>query len=775
MLLLLLLKLASLGTEILGTSTSQYILINGTQGVITYATPLGNREPNYLCRDPCDWKDVVMVAPGTFRTILGLAHLHEDYLYFVKKSSLGRNISYVPSVHMASTVDIPEVQMKKMNDSELRIVLVGKTGVGKSAVGNTLLGGEVFKSELSGISVTPACQKVIRNISGRSVAIIDTPGLYDTQFSNEEIAEKIKYCMSLCAPGPHVFLVIIQLGRFTNEEIETVKLIKIFGEDSSQYTMVIFTHGDKLKKSRKSIHEFLCESPNLMQLIQTTSRRYSVLENTEKDPMQVKMVFEQIEQLVTGNGAKDPLRLVLVGLQGVGKSAAGNTILGRAEFQSDLSSSSLTLQSKRADGQVCGRQVAVVDTPGLFNSVLSDIQMKRELENAMTLCAPGPHTFLLVIQLGRFTEQERGVMEKLNELLHSNVNLYTLVLFTYGDKLKSKTIDQFVQEDKILLKLIDSCSGLYHVLDNTDNESKAQVSELLDKIDSEIKRREGKTFYVRTLKNVNITRVFGVLIPVVLILGGVPLLACIWRNVQAKRTESLINEMTQDCWKVTRKVNGKKVAIIDTPGLFDPSLTLEEAVNRIKLCVPLSAPGPHAFLLVVQPGRFTQEDRQAVEIFLKIFGEGARNYSVVLFTHGDKLGKKNIQEFVSECPDLVGVLKQINNQHHVFNNESKEATQVDELLKKISLMVARNGGRWYTNQMLEMAERAIEEETRRLLKEREDQSGRLRESLRQEALLEAQKDLLCLREKEAREQAEKNNKYITIIAQIFTFKFLTNN
>uniref|UniRef100_A0AAY5EUR0 AIG1-type G domain-containing protein n=1 Tax=Electrophorus electricus TaxID=8005 RepID=A0AAY5EUR0_ELEEL len=204
------------------------------------------------------------------------------------------------------------------------------------------------------------------------------------------------------------------------------------------------------------------------------------------------------------------------------------------------------------------------------------------------------------------------------------------------------------------------------------------------------------------------------------------------------------SSVTQDCWKVTRKVNGKKVAIIDTPGLFDPSLILEEAVNRIKLCVPLSAPGPHAFLLVVQPGRFTQEDRQAVEIFLKIFGEGARNYSVVLFTHGDKLGKKNIQEFVSECPDLVRVLKQINNQHHVFNNESKEATQVDELLKKISLMVARNGGRWYTNQMLEMAERAIEEETRRLLKEREDQSGRLRESLRQEALLEAQKDLLYL-------------------------------
>ncbi len=71
----------------------------------------------------------------------------------------------------------------------------------------------------------------------------------------------------------------------------------------------------------------------------------------------------------------------------------------------------------------------------------------------MTLCETGPCAFLLVIQLGRFTEQERHVMDKLQKMC-SNVNVFTIVLFTYGDKLKNKSVDQFVREDINLQKLI---------------------------------------------------------------------------------------------------------------------------------------------------------------------------------------------------------------------------------------------------------------------------------------------------------------------------------
>lgn len=193
--------------------------------------------------------------------------------------------------------------MKQENASELRIVMVGKTGVGKSAVGNTILGKTAFKSELSCSSVTSDCNKAKAEINGRDVAVIDTPGLFDTKLTNDEIVERIKKCISLCAPGPHVFLVILQLGRFTKEEVETVEIIKgIFGEGSSKYTFVLFTHGDRLAKNKKTIHEFVKENSTLYTFIQTTTGQYHVFNNSDEDPMQVNMLLKQIDELVMKNG-----------------------------------------------------------------------------------------------------------------------------------------------------------------------------------------------------------------------------------------------------------------------------------------------------------------------------------------------------------------------------------------------------------------------------------------------------------------------------------------
>ena len=84
--------------------------------------------------------------------------------------------------------------------------------------------------------------------------------------------------MTLAAPGPHAFLIVISLGRFTPEEKSTDEAIELFGENACRYTMVLFTHKDTLEK--KTIEEFLNSGDaDLKQLVKDCDDRYMPIFN----------------------------------------------------------------------------------------------------------------------------------------------------------------------------------------------------------------------------------------------------------------------------------------------------------------------------------------------------------------------------------------------------------------------------------------------------------------------------------------------------------------
>ncbi|XP_074532117.1 uncharacterized protein LOC141795207 [Halichoeres trimaculatus] len=187
--------------------------------------------------------------------------------------------------------------------------------------------------------------------------------------------------------------------------------------------------------------------------------------------------------------------------------------------------------------------------------------------------------------------------------------------------------------------------------------------------------------------------------------------------------------LTVDCSKGQGTVDGQKMAVIDTPGLFDTRFGMDKTAKDIRQCIRLALPGPHVFLVVIGLGRYTEEEKQTVQRIQEIFGQAADRYSMVLFTGGDQLEDTTIEKFLAESPELQHLVARCNGQYHVFNNKIKDPSQVTVLLHKIRNIVQKNGGSHYTNQMFQEAERAIEEEKQRILKEKEEQIHKEREKL----------------------------------------------
>ncbi|XP_030649189.1 interferon-induced very large GTPase 1-like [Chanos chanos] len=323
------------------------------------------------------------------------------------------------------------------------------------------------------------------------------------------------------------------------------------------------------------------------------------------------------------------------------------------------------------------------------------------------------HVFLYVLPLGLLTDEDKMGLDWLQRTFGERSLDFVMILFTYETEDQCDSIIDDLKKNSVLEQIVQKCGGRYHTC-NKSMKNQSEMRTLLEKIGrlvsenkercqsaelpsfSELKKEEKLKGDSKVLNRSGLQSTYTVSELRIILMGknrsennrvGNYILGKF-----AFKTESPPVSVHHHSEKVRGQVKGRPITVINTPDLFHPQLSHDQLSVAVRECVSLSDPGPHVFILVLQPDSFTEEDSARMTRVMNIFSDDAMKYLIVLSLAKNRRHAKT-WDVRKEGDFLHFTTKDYEMRHHMFDNiESFNQSQVPQLLKRIDQMVVENGG-----------------------------------------------------------------------------------
>ena len=142
--------------------------------------------------------------------------------------------------------------------------------------------------------------------------------------------------------------------------------------------------------------------------------------------------------------------------------------------------------------------------------------------------------------------------------------------------------------------------------------------------------------------------------------------------------------------------SGRQIKVVDTPGIMDTQG--RDVRNEVTRAIAELSPGPHAFIIVLQPGRATEEEKRAIKQLEGLFGnETFLEHTIIVMTRKaditdenevpidvhsfiDKMAASGVKQLYEQCGRRIDAVE---NKHASQDEKNQYATEiVDAILRK---------------------------------------------------------------------------------------------